>query len=396
MRPEKALVPALAVALAVASGAASAQQMGPEALGFKKHFTVEITNPSALSLENHAIIIDVAAIRAEVAPDFNTYMYMFFDVSRGEYGHVVSQADDLDKDRYHDEIVLVRTLPAKSTTRLACYYAPGQSFQVMPPQKAFARGPWEQGKAEAGWESNLAAFDFIDGRIGFFGKLKAGLVLKDLPAALAGTSEWGRSVLDPGDSAGLGGLSLYDGTTRVPLFGTSAPRAKLTVISPGPVRGLIKAEFPAVKTARGEVALTVYFSAFGDNAYSRQDVVISSKTASPVLLGPGLQKLPGETWGLDKAKGTYSSWGRGPGKAGEIGLAAIFAPGDLAGLDEASTDRTVRLNARPDRRLTYWVAGAWQRGLSAPESAGAKGWAGRVDDLASRLLVPVKVEFKAR
>ena len=383
-------------AAALASASLAAQTAGPEVLGFKKHFTVEITNPSPLTLENQAIVIDVAAIRASVAADFNTYMYALFDTKGSEYGLVISQADDLDKDRYHDEIVIVRTLPASSTTKLVCYYTPARNFQLMPAQKAFARGGWEAGGAEAGWESNLAAYKFLHGRIGFFGKLRPGLVLKTFPAGLAKSQDWGMDVLDPGESAGLGGLSIWNGATRVPLFGPAAAQAKLTVISPGPVRGLIKAEYPAVKTARGDVSLTVFLSAFADNVYSRQDIVVTSGSDAPVVVGPGIEKLADETWSLDKAKGTLTVWGKGTGKAGGIGLAAIFAPADFSGLDEAGLDRALKLTGRAGRKLTYWVAGSWERGLAAPETPAAKGWAKRVGDLAARLLVPVKVAFKAQ
>ncbi|MGZ5425159.1 MAG: DUF4861 family protein [Candidatus Aminicenantales bacterium] len=393
-RPIAILVFVAAAALAAASPAA--QTAGPEVLGFKKHFIVEITNPSPLTLENQAVVIDVAAIRASVAADFNTYMYALFDTKGGEYALVVSQADDLDKDRYHDEIVLVRTLPPSSTTKLACYYTPERSFQLMATQKAFARGASEAGGVEAGWESNLAAYKFVHGRIGFFGKLQPGLILKISPAALAKSKDSGMDVLDLGESAGLGGLSVWDGATRIPLFGPAAPQAKLTVISPGPVRGLLKAEYPAVKTAGGDVSLTVFFSAFADNSYSRQDVVIASKSDAPVLLGPGIQKLAGETWSLDKAKGSLAAWGKGAGKAGDVGLAAIFAPADLSGVDDAGLDHALKLAGRAGHKLTYWVAGAWERGISAPENPPAKGWARRVDDLAARLLVPVKIEFKAQ
>ena len=383
-----------AAAFALAAGEAAAQTRGPEVLGFAKHFAVEITNPSPLALENHAIVIDVADIRASVAADFNTYMYAFFDNAGGEYALVVSQADDLDKDRYHDEIVIVRTLPPSSTTRLLCYYTPDRSYQLMPTQKAFARGAWETGGPEAGWESNLAAFKFVRGRIGLFGKLQAGIILKRFPSAAGKADDWGMDVLDPGESAGLGGLSVWDGATRIPLFGQAAPQAKLTVVSPGPVRGLIKAEYPAVKTAAGDVALTVLFSAFSDNAYSRQDVVVTSISGAPVVFGPGIQKLSGETISLDKAKGSLAVWGKGAAKSGEIGLAAIFPPADLAAVDDSGLDRSVKLNARSGRKLTYWVAGAWERGVTAPGAPEAKNWAQRVVDLAARLLVPVKVEFK--
>jgi hypothetical protein len=397
-----AAVVALVAALALAANSVVAQSRGPEALGFTKHFAVEITNPSALTLEDHVIILNVADIRASVAADFNTYMYAFFDATGGEYALVVSQADDLDKDRYHDQIVIVRTLAPSSTTRLLCYYTPERSFQLMATQKAFARLGWEPGGAEAGWESNLAAFKFVHGRIGFYGKLQPGLILRKFPAAEAKLQDWGMDVLGAADSAGLGGLSLWDGATRIPLYGPAAPRAKLTVISPGPVRGLVKAEYPAVKTAAGDIALTVYFSAFSDNEFSRQDVVVAAKSGAPVLVGPGLGKLAGETWSLDKSKGILTAWGSGADKAGKIGLAAIFAPTDLAGTgspavaDDAGPDHSVKLEGREGRTLTYWVAGAWERGATAPGVPDAKGWAAKVQDLAARLLVPVKVEFKAK
>jgi len=400
MRQDKVLAfrlaGACAFALVLAAGAASAQTAGPETLGFRKHFTVEITNPSPLTLENQAVVIDVSEIRASVAPDFNTYMYAFFDVRGGEYGLVVTQADDLDKDRYHDEIVLVRTLPPSSTTKLVCYYTPNKSFQLMPTAKAFARGAWETGLAEAGWESNLAVYTFVNGRIGFFGKLQPGLVLRTFPAGLAKIRDWGIDVLGPGGSAGAGGLSVWDGARRLPLFGPSAAPAKLTVISPGPLRGLVKAEYPAVKTAAGDVTLTVFFSAFADNIYSRQDVIIGAKAGVPVVLGPGFEKLPGGTAALDKAKGSLSIFGQAAGAAGETGLAAIFAPAEFAALDDAGADRAVRLTAQGGSKLTYWVAGAWGRGVTATEASSGRQWASRVGDLASRLLVPVKVEFKAQ
>lgn len=392
-----AIATAAAAALAPAPAAAQAGAAGPEALGFTRHFVVEIVNPTPLLLENQAIVLDVAGIRAAVAPDFNTYMYALFDVSKkDEYGLVVSQADDLDKDRYHDQIAFVRTLPPNSTTRLLCYDRPDRSWKLTATQKAFARSGWEPGGAEAGWESNLAAFKFSRGRIGLYGKLQAGLILPKFPAAETKSHDWGRDLLGAGGSAGLGGLAVWDGATRIPLYGPGAPQAKITVISPGPIRGLVKVEYPAVKTAAGDAAVTVYYSAFAENPYSRQDVVVTAKPGAAIVLGPGLGKLEGETFALDKAAGTLSSWGRGAGQAGEVGLAAIFAPSDLRGSDDDGADHALKLAARPGMPLTFWVAGGWERGVTAPEPADAKAWARRVGGLAARLLAPVKVEFKPK
>lgn len=390
-----AAVLAAVLAAAPAPAAAQAGAAGPEVLGFTKHFTVEIANPTALALENQAIVLEVADIRAEVAPDFNTYMYALFDASKGEYGLVVSQADDLDKDRYHDQIVFVRTLPPSSTTRLLCYYTPERSFQLMATAKAFARGGWGPG-VEAGWESNLAAFKLVGGRIGVYGKLKAGLVLRGFPAAETKDRDWGLELLEADASAGLGGLSVWDGAARIPLFGPAAPPAKITIVTAGPVRGLVKAEYPAVKTAAGDAALTVYYSAFADNVYSRADVAAASRSNAAVTLGPALGKRAGETFASDRAKGTLMSWGRGAGKAGAVGLAAVFAPADLRGTDDAGADHALKLAARPGRSLTFWMFAGWGRGPSALEPADAAAWSRRVGDLAARLLAPVKVEYKSK
>jgi hypothetical protein len=116
----------------------------------------------------------------------------------------------------------------------------------------------------------------------------------------------------------------------------------------------------------------------------------------PVVYGPGIQKLAGETWSLEKDKGFIAVWGKGAQGAGEIGLAAIFDPADFAGIEEAVLDRSVKLNGSSGAWLTHWVVGAWERGISSPGVPAAKNWFRKVEGLAQRLLVPVKVEFKAR
>jgi len=387
---------AFIVTAAVAAGWAAAQSQDPKVLGFKKQFVIEITNPSPLALENHAVVLSVTKIRGSIAEDFNTYNYALFEEKGGNYTLVVTQADDLDKDRYHDEIVLVRTLPPSSTTRLVCYYSPDRSFQLMPAQKAFARSAWEAGGAEAGWESNLAAYKFVHGRIEFYGKLQAGLILKKLPAPENRPQDWGMNVVEAGESAGLGGLSFWDGGVRIPLFGASAPQAKLTVISPGPVRALVKAEFAGVEAAASDVDVKLFLSAFADSTVSRHEVFITSRLADQVVYGPGIQKLAGETWSLEKDKGFLAVWGKGAQNAGEIGLAAIFSPADFIGMSETAADRSVKLKGPAGTKLIHWVVGAWEQGITSPGVPAAKNWFRKVEGMAQRLLVPVKIEYRLK
>jgi len=384
----------IALSLLAAGTALFSQTQDPSVLGFKSRIVIEIVNPGPVALDDQPIVLDVEAIRA-VAADFNTYYYAIFDEAGGDYRLVVSQADDLDGDRYHDEIVFVRDLAPESTTRLACYYAPSRSFQLMSTAKAGARVGWEPGQTTAGWESNLAAYKFAGGRIEFYGKSYDGLILRKLAAEDRRLQEWGMSVLDAGDSAGLGGLSLYEGDERRPLFGPSAPPVKLTVLASGPIRALVQAEFGPLDLGGGPASVKVRFSAFAENAWSRHDVLIDAKASGPVLLGPGLKKLSSETRTLKEDKGFFASWGKTP-VAGEVGLAAIFAPDAFAEVVEGQADRVVKLRLPASRRATFWVAGSWERGITSPGVPAAPNWALRVENLAARLMAPVRVEIKAR
>lgn len=371
------------------------QAQDPKSLGFKKMFVIEIRNPGPIALENQPIVLDVEAVRA-FAPDFNTYFYAVFEEVGREYQLVLSQADDLNKDRYHEEIVLVRTLPASSTTRLKCYYSPKGSFQLMAfSPKASARLSTGPAGAFVGWESNLAAFKFVDGRIEVLGKLYAGLVLSKLRGNDAILQEWGLDVLAGGGTAGLGGLSLWDGATRLPLSAAGGVNIQKTVIASGPLRALVKAEYSGIRSGSKEYAVTALFSAFADNVYSRQDVVVTAKAGGPAVLGAGVQKLEKEEVAFDKDKGFLASWGRGTGAAGDIGLAVLFAPSAFAGLDESGAERSVKLNAAPGRKQTFWTIGGWDRGIVTAASPAARSWAARAADAAARLRVPVEVRFKA-
>jgi len=371
------------------------QAQDPASLGFKKMFIIEIRNPSPLTLENHPIVLDVETIRA-FAPDFNTYYYAVFEQVGREYQFVLTQADDLNKDRYHEEIVLVRTLPPSSTTRLKCYYSPKGSFQLMvSAPKAFARHSTGQAGAFLGWESNQAAFKFVDGRIEVLGKLYAGLVLSKLRGNDSTLQEWGLNVLAGGGSAGLGGLSLWDGATRIPLAGSGVEIQK-TVLATGPLRALVKAQYSGIRSGSKEYDVVALFSAYADNVFSRQDVFVTSKSGGPVVFSAGVQKLEKETVTFDKDKGFLAAWGLGTGAAGEVGLSVIFSPSAFAGLDESGAERSVKLNAAPGRNQTYWTIGGWGRGIVTASTPAAGNWAARAGETAAKLRVPVEVKYKAQ
>jgi hypothetical protein len=382
---------------AAASRDGLAQNQSPRSLGFTRQFVIEIRNPGGLRLENHPVILAVEAIRA-FAPDFNSYNYAIFEETAQSVQLVLSQADDLDKDKYHDEIVFVRTLLPSSTVRLTCYYSPTGSFRLMTSARTYARTMGGQGGPGAAWESNLAAFEFTAGRIVPFGKFAPGLGLQGLGAPGKTRPDWGLALLDPGQSAGLGGLSLWREGTRTPLMnfpGRDALLMKTQVLSRGPLRSLVRVEYAAADG--GESVLTAFFSAFADNPWSRTDLLLGpAKTPGGVFCGPGLEKLGDGTFAVDEDKGCVSEWGRGADGAGGIGLAAMFDPAALAGLSEDDLDRWVQLKIPPDGRRTFWLLAGWEKGTVVPLNPPARNWARRVADTAAELLAPVEVRYSGK
>lgn len=384
--------------LAAVLPVARAQAQDPKSLGFKGRFVIEVRNPSSIALENHPVVLKVDEIRA-FAPDFNSYNYAIFDETGGSYRLVPSQADDLDKDRNHEEIVFLRDLPPASTVRLACYYSPKGSFRLMMSSpKAFARLGSGAGNPGLFWESNLAAFRFEDGRVEAYGKLYPGLVLQKLTADDTKLQEWGMKILQAGETPGLGALSVQAGNSRLALAsapGTAGPEIRGTVVAAGPLRALVRADYSGFGREAGLDGVSVLFSACADNSYSRQDIVLASTPAGPKVLIAGLPKLAGAEVSFDKRQGVLATWGKAGEAVGEAGFAVLFSPADLAGLDEGGPGPAVRLNAGSRKKLTLWIISGWGRGIVSAAPPAAENWARAAAELGLKLRVPVEVRFKA-
>ena len=383
----------------VAAAAAQAPKyasLDPTALGLKSRFTIEIRNPNPFILENLPVIFNVREIW-DVIPDFQPYIHGMFEETKGEFALVRSQADDLNADRYHEEIVILKTLPPNSTTRLSCYYAPKGQISFRFPAKSFAR----QGRSDApdalGWESNLATFELVAGRIAAYGKLKEELILRNLPAPERMRMPWGMPILPDGEGAGLGTICLWEGETRVPLFGPGAQSGltfKREAVVRGPLRAAAKVTVSGLKLGGREATVTMLFSAFADNLFCRQEVVVEGQGLSRVASGPGLLKLTGETSNLDAKKGILWTWGQGRPGAGEIGLATIFPPQDFLGSAETPVDRFVKLRTTAGQKVVSWIYGGWQEGVMAPLQPYAQNWEIKVTEMARKVLAPIQITYK--
>jgi hypothetical protein len=206
-------------------------------------------------------------------------------------------------------------------------------------------------------------------------------------------------VLHVGSASGLGGISLWEGDARISTVnpaGKGENQYARKVVAAGPVRAVARVDITHTGPAAATYTITLIMSAFTNNVYSRQDILINSSAGGQVVFTPGIEKLTKETWSTDKEKGYIVTWGEGAPGAGEVGLAAIFNPAEYAGFAENDLDRYVKLAVPSGEKRTHWIYGGWHRGLTAPQPPQAENWARAVAELAARLVAPVKIQVQAQ
>lgn len=388
------LILCLALVLLV-SGPLQGQDKALKALGFTRSLVIEIKNPGSVDLVDHPITLKVNDLRAK-APDFNSYNFGLFEVVGGEYRLVQTQADDLDKDRYHDEIFFLKTIPARGVVKLLCFYSPKGSMRLFITPKVFIRSGVKEHKNEVSWESLPVAWKFDVGRIIPYGKFTRALVLQQLRSEDSRPQGWGMRLIDPDATAGAGGLSVWDGAARRPLY-SDDPSADIfetpVIVSMGPLRTLVRIDYKPVQTAAGSVSLSCLYSQPADVSWMQVEVSVRGTSKGQLVLGPTIRKASGETSGLDKARGFFYAWGKGSTGSGESGAAVIFKPASLSGLDDMGKERGVKFNLAPGTGLTYWLASAWSRGANSPAAPAAGNWRTTVAGLADGLTLPIEISI---
>jgi hypothetical protein len=203
------------------------------------------------------------------------------------------------------------------------------------------------------------------------------------------------AVFEAGETSGLGGLNLWEGSALIPLAGAGAAGVTIEkkVVASGPLRSLVKSDFRGIRGKEAEYEASLALSAFADNIFSRQDVVVRSAPGNTLLCAPGIKKMPNESWTLDEKKGYAAAWGDGRRGAGEIGLALIFSPGDFAGLEERESERFVKLRLDDGSRCTYWVVGGWDKGIRSPLPPRGMNWVRQTESLAAKILAPLEIRI---
>ena len=387
-----ALVLSLSIVLL---GISCRKEPAPPAGPVEKSLAITLTNPLETALPKQAVIVPVAAIAAAAA-DFNPLNCGFTVAGTA----VPYQADDLDGDGKADELAFALDLPPGATV-IEARYSPEGTRPNPFPAATYARLAWEAVNANIGWESNSAAYRFYWGQLEAFGKLDKTLIMSLFTADYGyhNLQPWGMDILHVGEASGLGGINVWEGENRLSTInpaGKGANQYERKVIAAGPVRSIARVDITGLGPAQAQYTVTLLMSAFTDNTYSRQDIIVNSSAGGDVVYSPGLEKLPKETAAVDKDKGYVATWGEGAPGAGEIGLSVIFNPAEYAGFTENDLDRYVKLSIPSGVKRTHWILGGWHRGITAPAAPQAEGWAAEVAATAAAVLAPVKVDVQAR
>jgi len=361
----------------------------------KEHFAIELTNPLSYSLLDQALVLEISQIKKHFA-DFNPLNCEFLDDQKKP---VAFQVDDLNGDKEPDEIALLVNLnPGKN--EIICNYGTDSLRPNNFPVRTYARLAWETADANIGWESNRAAYRFYWGQLEAFGKLDERLIMANFTADYGyhEMQDWGMDILHVGNASGLGGISIWEGETRI---STINPAGKGTnqytrkVISAGPVRSIVQVDIQNTNPPADKYKISLIMSAFVNNIYSQQDIWIFSPDQAQIIYSPGIEKLPKEEFILNKEKGYLANWGEGAPGAGEVGLALIFRSEEYVGFAENDLDRYVKLSTIPGEKRTFWIVGGWHQGIAAPEPPQASSWFKKICDLSTKLLCPLKMEFKS-
>ena len=375
-------------------------QAAPGKTGYEKEFIIRIINPEKRVLEKHPVVVGFEGIH-KIAPDFNPAKFAVIPEMDESPEPIPAQVDDLDSDGKPDELVFLANLSGSPALQFRCRYSPQGSELPNFPEKTYARLAWETQNANIGWESNLAAYRFYWGQMEAFGKLNQNLIMHLFNANYTyhDTQEWGMDVLHVGNASGLGGISLWEGETRISAVnpaGKGENKYERKVVAAGPVRAVARVDISNIKPAKNTFAITLLMSVFADNRFSRQDIIINSNEAGNIIYSPGVQKLAKETWKMDKDKGFLATWGEGAPGAGEVGLGLMFVPGEYAGFSESDIDRYIKLQIPAGKKRTHWILGGWHQGVTAPKPPAAENWAVMVQELGEKLRTPLQVVLASK
>jgi hypothetical protein len=349
--------------------------------GFTKRLPIHIFNfGSSAARLNEPIILDVAAIRKHAA-DFNPRNFIVMTATQWITARELpSQADDLDGDGAADQIVFLADLRANEEPEYWIYYSPAGERRNPYTSGTTTLSQWLGDADGLGWESTKAAYGFTSGRIEFLAKNANSPDLSSMQNRVR--------ALDAKDSAGLGGLAIWESGKRYPVFlasETSAMKFHHRILSNGPVRATVEVDLDDFKTDQNRYDIRERFSIGANGRYSENSISFHpAKPSTSIRFSLGFTKLRGDEYFFDSAEGYFGSWGRQSNAVQEIGQSAVFRKG-AAVLKLDAKQREVAFTAPPGETSTYYLVGDWRRGRMFPVAPTVANWQSETRALAARL-----------
>ncbi len=358
---------------------------------YKKQFSIILTNPSDLFLENYPFVISVTDIKRKNPNVDLTNIVLLESNQKIDYRTIPLQIDDLNQDGESDELVFVySTLPNSSTT-LNVYTILDEKKTPKYKTKTAVFQDWlKNSENEIGLESNWSAYRMFNGRMDFLGKKLEGLYLekKDYHHI----HKWGMDVLNLGKSSGLGGISLWEGDSQVRAFNFTGKKkisVEKKVIVSGPVRSMVEVRFSDIKTENNSYEVIMKMSVYAENDFCQQSITINSENGNEIVYSPGIRKYTNDNWLLNTNSGILASWGLEKGQIGEVGLGLIYPASKFYSYSENDYDRYIKLKVQSGEEQTHYILGGWRKGFASPTAPNLENWERDIGKLSRKLKVPI-------
>ena len=364
---------------------------------FTRRVPIRIDNSGGLPQDNFPVALDLTVIRS-AASDFNPHNCAVVAPERWlDWRQVPHQVDRFDG--RVSELCFLADLPADAPATYYLYYSPTGKREKEFPKRTGTDEVWSPAKANVGWESGLGAYRTYYGTYDFFGKnqytdgqRKEWWVYPVGKVNYHYEVDWGMDALLAGKTAGLGGLTIYEGPkswlVRNPA-GKGDVKFTQRILTTGPVRAVVEVTAQNVVPDRPELSVRSLCIIYAEHQESEIRATVDGAKPS-TLLAPGMIRLAREEVFLDRSAGCLGSWGWQDDVIGEIGMGLIFPPDRLKDVVKVADEQ--RLLLKPDDgQLRYWIIGDWRRGRPFPVAPTADNWRNELTSLSGRLQGQVSI-----
>lgn len=359
----------------------------------------------------------------------------FFEITDSLQNTVPYQLDDLDGDGQWDELALMYSLRAESTSTLflkSVNSNPVPSFedraQVWFARLDSAADSYSELKSEVrpdgyerdfttpffyqfegpGWENDKIGFrSYFDERsaIDIWGKQTSGMVLQKVGLGkddYHSLSDWGMDILHVGNSLGAGaiGAKVEDKLYRLENTG----QARFEEITDGPIRAIFDLTYQDWTVGNEDYTIKERISIWAaDQGYYNEISLAGSQDSMSLIAGLVTSKLNGEpVFGdMDTRFHYLFSHGLQSENGVNLGMSMIttaenFTDYGSRKFSESSVDSTafIAFNVTPDHPVRYKFVAGWETGN--PEFAERQAFEDLVLTAGRRMQNPVRIQFENR